>query len=163
MEQEDNTLVFVGQYTNYSVLPHWPYGSIEGEGIHCYRWKDAKLELLSVTRELNPAVLKWVPVPAAYLAPAAAIGAQSGDRVAAACGGGGGLNAWRPRLVRPADKARRRPDSRAFGRMLPLPRRAACARRNSRSAGSAACWRGLSPAGSAHARSCAAWAAARAA
>jgi hypothetical protein len=52
------TLVFVGTYTNYEVLPHWPYGNKLGDGIHTYRWLDGKLSLLSVTSVLNPAVLK---------------------------------------------------------------------------------------------------------
>jgi hypothetical protein len=54
----DNTLVFVGTYTNYEVLPHWPYGNKLGDGIYTYRWLGGKLSLLSVTPVLNPAVLK---------------------------------------------------------------------------------------------------------
>lgn len=54
------TLVFLGTYTDYSRLPHWPYGSKEGKGLIVARWhgNEGRLEPLFTQECLNPAFMK---------------------------------------------------------------------------------------------------------
>ncbi len=55
-----NQLVFLGTYTDYSVLPHYPNGQRQGEGIVVARWRqaDGLLETLHTVPVLNPAFMK---------------------------------------------------------------------------------------------------------
>lgn len=52
------TLVFLGTYTNYEVLAHFPKGHERGEGIVVCRWRDGKLHVLHTVPCLNPAFMK---------------------------------------------------------------------------------------------------------
>jgi hypothetical protein len=47
-------------YTDYSILPHWPRGGKEGDGLMVGRWSAAKdrLELLKTVPIVNPAFMK---------------------------------------------------------------------------------------------------------
>jgi len=56
-----DTLVFLGSYTDHSVLPHWPRGTKEGKGIVVCRWRDGKLEIVRTIECLNPAFMKYHP------------------------------------------------------------------------------------------------------
>jgi hypothetical protein len=53
-------LVFLGTYTHHDVLPHWPRGGSEGEGLMVGRWCPAKdrLEVLHAVPVVNPAFMK---------------------------------------------------------------------------------------------------------
>lgn len=57
------SLVFLGTYTDYSRLPHWPHGGKEGKGLIVARWhgKEGRLEPLSTQECLNPAFMKYHP------------------------------------------------------------------------------------------------------
>jgi len=55
-------LVFLGTYTDYSILPHWPRGSKEGDGIMVARWRTATNNLERMPERdvpiTNPAFMK---------------------------------------------------------------------------------------------------------
>lgn len=51
-------LVFLGTYTDHSVLPHWPRGHKQGEGIVVCRWREGKLNVVRTVPCLNPAFMK---------------------------------------------------------------------------------------------------------
>lgn len=54
-----HSLVFIGTYTDYSILPHWPHGSEEGDGFIVARWThDRNLQPLHTVPVENPAVMK---------------------------------------------------------------------------------------------------------
>ncbi|WIA15777.1 hypothetical protein OEZ85_002392 [Tetradesmus obliquus] len=57
------TLVFLGTYTDYSVLPHYPYGTPSGEnhGLVVARFNHGKLLPLRTVKCLNPAFMKYHP------------------------------------------------------------------------------------------------------
>ncbi|KAF6266196.1 Lactonase, 7-bladed beta-propeller-domain-containing protein [Scenedesmus sp. NREL 46B-D3] len=57
------TLVFLGTYTDYSVLPHYPYGTPSGEnhGLVVARFNHGKLLPLRTVKALNPAFMKYHP------------------------------------------------------------------------------------------------------
>ncbi len=56
---EASNLVFLGTYTDYDVLPHWPKGNKWGEGITVCRWQEeGKLQVVGMTPCLNPAFMK---------------------------------------------------------------------------------------------------------
>lgn len=57
---QDSEIVFIGTYTSYSVLPHWPHGGKEGAGIEVARWSESagRLEKLYTYSILNPAFMK---------------------------------------------------------------------------------------------------------
>ena len=55
---QQESIVFIGTYTSYSVLPHWPNGSKEGAGIEVARWTGDRLEKLHSVPILNPAFMK---------------------------------------------------------------------------------------------------------
>lgn len=58
--QLSSSLVFLGTYTDYSRLPHWPHGSKEGQGLIVARWhaSEGRLEPLFTQECLNPAFMK---------------------------------------------------------------------------------------------------------
>ncbi|GBF92719.1 hypothetical protein Rsub_05088 [Raphidocelis subcapitata] len=60
---DHDTLVFLGTYSDHSILPHWPRGGREGQGITVARWAAAKdrLELLHTVPVVNPAFMKYHP------------------------------------------------------------------------------------------------------
>jgi hypothetical protein len=53
-------LVFLGTYTDYSILPHWPHGGKEGEGLVVARWQSGTNTLLPLhtVPVVNPAFMK---------------------------------------------------------------------------------------------------------
>lgn len=53
-----DSIVFVGTYTSYEVLPHWPHGGKEGAGIEVMRWSGDRLEKVAEVPILNPAFMK---------------------------------------------------------------------------------------------------------
>ncbi|KAI8474738.1 MAG: Lactonase, 7-bladed beta-propeller-domain-containing protein [Monoraphidium minutum] len=56
-------LVFLGTYTDYSILPHWPRGGTEGAGLMVARWAadKARLEVGHTVPVANPAFMKYHP------------------------------------------------------------------------------------------------------
>jgi hypothetical protein len=59
----EDTLVFLGTYTDHSVLPHYPKGTREGEGIVVARWRNSNLDVVRIVPCLNPAVMKYALTP----------------------------------------------------------------------------------------------------
>ena len=57
-----NPYVFLGTYTDYSILPHWPAGTREGEGLVVCRWQAGtaapRLEPVRTVPITNPAFMK---------------------------------------------------------------------------------------------------------
>jgi hypothetical protein len=55
-----HSLVFLGTYTHHDVLPHWPRGGSEGDGLMVGRWCHAKdrLEVMHTVPVVNPAFMK---------------------------------------------------------------------------------------------------------
>lgn len=53
-EHATGTLVFLGTYNNYSVLPHWPRGEESNDGLVVGRWEDGKLSVLHKENEPSP-------------------------------------------------------------------------------------------------------------
>lgn len=57
-QHSNGTLVFLGTYNNYAVLPHWPRGQESKDGLVVARWEDGKLTVLHKENVLNPAFMK---------------------------------------------------------------------------------------------------------
>jgi hypothetical protein len=57
---DGDRLVFLGTYTDHSILPHWPRGASEGSGVTVARWsaRDARLRVGSAVPCVNPAFLR---------------------------------------------------------------------------------------------------------
>jgi hypothetical protein len=53
-----SSLVFLGTYNNYSVLPHWPHGEESRDGLVVCKWEDGKLVRCHNENVLNPAFMK---------------------------------------------------------------------------------------------------------
>lgn len=53
-------LVFLGTYTDHSILPHWPHGGTEGDGLLVARWaaNKGRLEVGQTVPVANPAFMK---------------------------------------------------------------------------------------------------------
>ena len=60
--QDGDCIVFLGTYTDYSILPHWPHGHKEGDGLVVARWAGSTktLEPLHTVPIVNPAFMKCV-------------------------------------------------------------------------------------------------------
>lgn len=57
-QHSNGTLVFLGTYNNYAVLPHWPKGEESRDGLVVCRWEDGQLQVLHKENVLNPAFMK---------------------------------------------------------------------------------------------------------
>lgn len=61
-QHSSDTLVFLGTYNNYAVLPHWPKGEESRDGLVVCRWSQQasgpRLEVLHKENVLNPAFMK---------------------------------------------------------------------------------------------------------
>lgn len=59
LEVPGSSLLFLGAYTDYDTLPHFPtWRQKWAQGFTCCRWQNGRLQPLSVTPCHNPAFMK---------------------------------------------------------------------------------------------------------